>query len=332
MSIASGLELRPRQLDQPVEIGADHPVFGGRVGHALEPLELLLGLLLGFLRHAGLVDLLAQLAELDRLLVTFAQLLLDLPELLAQDVLALLRGERLLGLLADLLRQLQHLDALRQQRQHLVEALLDVDGLEHFLLFRRLRIDDAGDEVGQRRRQFQAVDRGRHLRRDVRQQLHRLARALADQARARLDLRRHHLGDADLLDPRHQKRIAREEFEHAEAPQALGDHVMSAVGRGDVAQDLRGRPELVELLRRRLVGTGIQLQDDAERPLGAHRLLRGSDRRLAADRERQHETGEQHGLPDRKDDHRVRRQGWMLPALPDRSLICLLCHLLRQLG
>ena len=46
-----GIELRPRQLDQPIEIGADHPVFGSGLRHALEPLELLLGLLFGLLRH-----------------------------------------------------------------------------------------------------------------------------------------------------------------------------------------------------------------------------------------------------------------------------------------
>ena len=126
------------------------PYSARGLGHALEPLELLLGLLLGLLRHAGLLDRLAQLGDLGRLLVALAQLLLDLAQLLAQDVLALLRRQRLLGLLADLAWKLEHLDALRQQRQHLVEALLDVERLQHLLLFRRLGVHDAGDEVGER--------------------------------------------------------------------------------------------------------------------------------------------------------------------------------------
>ena len=130
-----GAELRPRQIDQPVEIGADHSVFGSGVRHALEPLELLQGLILGLLRHPGLLDLLAQLGDLDRFVVALAELLLDLAKLLAQNVLALLGRQRLLRLLADLLGELQHLDALREQRQHLVEPLLDVERLEHGLLF-----------------------------------------------------------------------------------------------------------------------------------------------------------------------------------------------------
>ena len=36
MSMAAARGARPGQLDQPVEIGADHAVFGRRVGHALQ--------------------------------------------------------------------------------------------------------------------------------------------------------------------------------------------------------------------------------------------------------------------------------------------------------
>src|SRR6185369_6116968 len=43
----------PRQLDEPLEVGADHGVLAGGVGHALEALELLARLLLDLLGHAG---------------------------------------------------------------------------------------------------------------------------------------------------------------------------------------------------------------------------------------------------------------------------------------
>ena len=86
-----GTELRPGQLDQPFQIGADHAVFGGRLGHAFETLELLKRLLFGLLRHAGLFDLLPQFRDLNGFVVAFAELLLNLAELLAQDVFALLR-------------------------------------------------------------------------------------------------------------------------------------------------------------------------------------------------------------------------------------------------
>ena len=60
----------------------------------------------GKVRHARLGNRLAQARELDRFLIALAQLLLDLAQLLAQNMLALLRGKRRLGLLADRTRDL----------------------------------------------------------------------------------------------------------------------------------------------------------------------------------------------------------------------------------
>ena len=91
-------------------------------------------------------------SDLGRLLVALTQLLLNVAQLLAQNMLALLGGQRLLGLIADLLRDLEHFDALHEQREHLVQPLLDVDRLEHVLLFRRLGVEDAGNEIGERGR------------------------------------------------------------------------------------------------------------------------------------------------------------------------------------
>ncbi len=113
------------------------PYSGEASGMRSSRLSSLAGLLLGFFRHPGLLDAIAHFGDLGRFIVAFAQLLLDVPKLLAQDVLALLGGKRLLGLLADLLGELEHLDALREQAEHLVEALLDIDRLQHLLFFRR---------------------------------------------------------------------------------------------------------------------------------------------------------------------------------------------------
>ena len=57
----------PRQLDQPVEIGAHHAVLGGRFRHALEPAQLATRLFLDILRHLGLGDRLAELGDLRAL-------------------------------------------------------------------------------------------------------------------------------------------------------------------------------------------------------------------------------------------------------------------------
>ena len=47
---------RPRQLDQPIEIGAHHAVFAGRFRHLLQTAQFLARLILDLLRHAGFAD------------------------------------------------------------------------------------------------------------------------------------------------------------------------------------------------------------------------------------------------------------------------------------
>ena len=53
---------------------------------------------------------------------------------------------------------------------------------------------------------------------------------------------------------------------------------------------------------------GVALHEDADLALVAHRLLRGRDRLRAAERDRQHQAGKQHGVAHRHDDQRVGRQ------------------------
>ena len=100
-----GLGALPRQLDQPVEIGAHHRVLARGVGHALEALQFLHRLLFDFLGHAGFCDRFLELPELRSLaLVAFAQLLLDRFHLLAQEVLPLSLIQAHFGALVDLAR------------------------------------------------------------------------------------------------------------------------------------------------------------------------------------------------------------------------------------
>ncbi len=90
-------------------------------------------LLLDFLGHLRVGDRLAQLVELA-LRVVLAELLLDRLQLLAQHVLALPLVELALRLLADLARQLQHLDAVRQELDDAVEPVANLERLEDGLL------------------------------------------------------------------------------------------------------------------------------------------------------------------------------------------------------
>ncbi len=126
---------RPRQLDQPVEVGAHHRVFAGAFGHALEALQFLARLLFHFLRHLRVGDRLVELGDLARRLVAFAELLLDRAHLLAQQVLAVPVVDRRLGALVDFARDLQHLDAVRQKVEQLVEPRLQVERFQQRLFF-----------------------------------------------------------------------------------------------------------------------------------------------------------------------------------------------------
>src|SRR4051812_46059556 len=91
---------------------------------------------------------------------------------------------------------------------------------------------------------------------------------------------------------------------------------MMRIVRGcDVTQYLGGRPDTMKLLGRRIFGIRILLQQDSQWPLAAYRFLCRGDRWRPSDRKRQHHARKQHHVPDRKDDHRIRWQWWMVFAL-----------------
>ena len=91
---------------------------------------------LRLLRHAGRLDLLAQLVDLALLVVALAQLLLDRLHLLAQVVLALVLLQLALDLALDLAADLEHLEVLDQDLVDALEPRADVERLEQLLLLR----------------------------------------------------------------------------------------------------------------------------------------------------------------------------------------------------
>ena len=109
-----GGRLRPRQVDQPLQVGADDAVLGRRRGQALEPRELALGGPLRVLGQLGRLDPLAQLVDLGLGLVLLAELALDRLQLLAQVVLALTLLDSRLDLVLDPRAELDHLELARE--------------------------------------------------------------------------------------------------------------------------------------------------------------------------------------------------------------------------
>src|SRR5829696_5326124 len=138
----------PRHGDQPVQVGADHRGLARLLAHALEPAELLRGLLAHVVGHARLGDLLAVLLR-DGAGV-LAQLALDRLHLLAQEVLALLGVRAGLDVLADLLAQLELREPLALDLDGELDALRDVERLEHAHLLLEGDVGRVADRVGQR--------------------------------------------------------------------------------------------------------------------------------------------------------------------------------------
>ena len=181
--------LRPRQRDQPVEVGARDGVLGGGDRHLRQAIELAQRFLLDRLGHAGRVDLGAQLVDFLGLLVALAELLLDRLQLLAQEVLALVLADLRLHLRLDLRAELEDLELLDQDPVERVHPGADVERLEHLLLDRRADGREArGDEVGQLARVGDVGGQRLQVVRQQRRQRHHLLEVALDVALQRVDL------------------------------------------------------------------------------------------------------------------------------------------------
>ncbi|MGY4266688.1 hypothetical protein ACVJF2_005258 [Bradyrhizobium sp. USDA 4519] len=297
----------PGQIDQPVEIAAHHAGFGRCLRHPLVAAQFLLRLAFGLRRHLGLDDRLGQLGDFRGLAVTFAELALDRRHLLAQDRLALPLVEHGLGLLPDLLAQPQHLDTFGEVTRHLVHPCHEIDGFQDVLFLRRLDVHVGRRKVGKGCRRGGALQCCDQLLRHLRQQLRGLQRLALQIEEARLDLGRGGGRLGNLQHAGREERRARQIVEHAHALHALADQMVAVVRTGDVAHDVGCGADAVKPVGAGIVGLGIALQQDADRPLLAHRLLGRGNRGRPGDRDRNDDIRKQHGVAHRDDDQRVAR-------------------------
>ena len=81
--------LVPGHGDEPVQIGPGRGIVGGTRRHALQAVDLAIGLFQSIFRHMRLSDLGTKLVQILAALVTLTQLFLECFDLLAQVVLAL---------------------------------------------------------------------------------------------------------------------------------------------------------------------------------------------------------------------------------------------------
>ena len=233
-------------------------------------------------RHARLRDRFGQLGDLLQALAVLAQLLADLAHLLAQQDLLLPVVERLLGLLLDLPRELEHLDAAREQGRDAFQAVAQLGRLQELLFVGGLDVEEARDHVGEHRRGFDGLDAVGELGGRLWQQRDRFHRLLLQVQRSRLDIG---IGCARLgkeLDPRDEERKTAHLVEHAKAALALADEMMRPVGSGQVTHYGSCRPHAMQVVETGILGVGLLLQQEADLGFGSHGLLRAGHRLLRA--------------------------------------------------
>jgi hypothetical protein len=250
---------------------------------------------------------------LSSLRALVAELLLDLAHLLAQHDLALAVVDRLLGLLLDLAREPEHLDAPGEQRRDALEPLTQVEHFEQLLLLGGLDVEEARDGVGEGGRRLDRLQRVRQLRRRLRQQRDGLGGLLLQVQGACLDLRVRGAAVVEVLDAGDEVGEAAHGVEDAKAPLALADEVVRPVGRGDVAHDARHGADALQVVEAGLLGLRVLLQQEADLAFGAHRFLGARHRLLALDGDRQDDAREEHHVAHRQDDQHVLGQaggGW----------------------
>ena len=285
------------------------PDLRRRRGDPTHPVDLLDRPGLDLLRHAGGLDLVAQLVDLGLLRVVLAELSLDRLELLAQDVLALGLVHLGLDLGLDPTLQLEDLDLVGEEVRDELEARHDVDRLEHLLALLGGHVRAVGDHVGQQARLADVAGGDRRLGRDRRAARDVLLDLGLDGPHQGLDLEAAGVLVGELLDPGAQVRVGRREAVDAQAPLALDDRPDGAVLQLDHLGDLGQGADGVQLGGiGDLLLLGLTLGDERDRrPFGDGGVER-VDALLAADLERDDHLGKDDRLP-KRDERDLARAG-----------------------
>jgi hypothetical protein len=299
----------PGQLGHPLQPGLQRARLGAHAGTAAQARQFLAHMGLGVGRHAGLGDGLLQAFHLGVVLALFAQFLLDRLELLAQDEFAFAVLQLFLGALADLLRKPQHLDAVGEQLQHLLQPFLGGQQFQQHLLFLQFHVHQAGGDVGQLRGRARGLQRMRQFGRHAGQQREDLHRALAQLHAQCLGLGAGWFGLFDAQDARRQEGVAGHQFEQAEALPAVAHGVDLAVGRLHLAHHRGQRPDGTEFVEAGFVDRRVLLQHDAQRRLGRHRVLQRGQAARAPHGDGHQHVREEHHVAHGHQRHHVFGQG-----------------------
>ena len=225
----------PRQLDQPLDVRPQDAGLGALGVHLVEAPHLLFSLDAGLFGHGGARDLGAELFHLLAVDVAVPELVLDLPQLLAQVVVALGLRHLLARAVLDLRLHLEDADLFFQRLVDARQALHGLVQLQQLLRLGHLQRQVRRDEVRHAPGVVDALDDHRQL------WLDRLA-----EAGELVDVAAH--GAQQRLDPQRARRrpILAAIQPHAVA-RALGDEALDARAAEALHQHLQPPSESLRI-------------------------------------------------------------------------------------
>src|SRR5690554_541899 len=158
--VANAAALFPGHCQHPVDVAPHYRGFGRHGRHHLQLVQFRFGLLAGFFRQAGLLELLLQLFKIVVTLTQIAHLFLDGLHLFVQVILPLAALHLLLHAATDAFFNLDQVDLAVQFAQQQVYPLAYIQGFQQFLLLRNAHIQVRGHGVYQA---LQLIDAGKRI-------------------------------------------------------------------------------------------------------------------------------------------------------------------------
>jgi hypothetical protein len=269
--------------------------------HALEAAKLAQRLRVRFRGQSRLGDLHAVLVQLLDARVGLAELGLDRAELLAQEVLALVAVDLLLGLGLDLRLDRGHLELAAQDRVHAPQPRQRVERLQHLLRVRQAQAQVRGHQVREAAGLLHVRRHREHLGRQVLQREELLhARAHRAHDRLGLDAPGRVLVCGERRHARPGRRVGLDEALHARLAEGLEQRLHAAVRQAQRAGHHRHGAHAVEVVGPGLVELAVALRHEEHQPVPGERVLERRDGSLAGHEERHHHVREDHELPERE--------------------------------
>ncbi len=294
--------LRPRQVAEPIEVGAHDRRFGSVGVHALQAAELLDGFGADFVGHRRVLDAVAEFVDLVRARVVLAELVLDGAHLFAQELLALVAARVFARLALHLLLHLEDFEFLREDLADLHETLGGIEGLEDFLRFADLETEVRSHEVGETTRIRDLFDDHQDVGREHLAEVDDLLELFLDGLHLLLvfglALRTHRLFDAGDLD-RVERRAALV-LGDRRFRDTLRENLNTTVGKLAHPHDHGDGADAEDTFGRRIVFADLFLARQEDETIAPEGFVHRLDRRFAPYEERQDHEGKYDDIPNRK--------------------------------